>query len=88
MRVGREGSGARVATKRTKVTKDEKTLTRRRSQISFDSFLCALWSLDPNSIQITGLMPQILSAYSRMLRSLEKGPMLSALATALRDHSS
>ena len=36
----------------------------------------------------TGLMPQMLSAYSRTLRSLEKGPMLSALITDLRVHSS
>ena len=33
-------------------------------------------------------MPQMLSAYSRMLRSLENGPMLSALITDLRVHSS
>src|SRR5690606_21337517 len=38
--------------------------------------------------QITGLMPQIFSAYSRMLRSLENGPMLKELITALRDHAS
>ena len=36
----------------------------------------------------TGLIPQIPSAYSRMLRSLEKGPMLSVLMTALRLHAS
>jgi hypothetical protein len=30
----------------------------------------------------------MLSAYSRMLRSLENGPMLSALITDLRVHSS
>ena len=37
--------------------------------------------LPPND-QITGLMPQMLSAYSRILRSLENGPMLSALMMA------
>ena len=37
---------------------------------------------------ITGLMRQIRCAYSRMLRSLEKMPMLSVLSTALRCHSS
>ena len=37
---------------------------------------------------ITGLMRQMRSAYSRMLRSLENVPMLSALSTALRLHSS
>src|SRR5688500_16892064 len=42
----------------------------------------------PGFPQSTGLMPQILSAYSRMLRSLENGPMLSALMTDLRVHSS
>ena len=38
--------------------------------------------------QMTGLMRQMCSAYSRMLRSLENVPMFRELSTALRLHSS
>jgi hypothetical protein len=49
---------------------------------------CGELVLGGHGAQITGLMRQMRCAYSRMLRSLEKMPMLSVLMTALRSHSS
>ncbi len=46
------------------------------------------WPASTVPRQSTGLMRQMRSAYSRMLRSLENVPMPSALSTAFRLHSS
>jgi len=49
---------------------------------------CTHWNAAAGARQSTGLIRQIRSAYSRMLRSLENVPMPSAFKTALRLHSS
>src|SRR5688572_4841976 len=62
-----------------------------RAQLAVDVVMIAFTEqvkIQVGETHITGLMPQMLSAYSRMLRSLENGPMLSALITDLRVHSS